>query len=118
MAEIKSKIETLELLDGIKVNLTFNFGRLLWLKNNGYKALVEKAVDFISNGTDDVLNMPVIFYAAYLCATETPAYTEEEFTALVPWDMEELSILFANLNSKKKVDVSKMRSSAINRKAK
>jgi hypothetical protein len=118
MAEIKSKIEKLVLLDGNTVELTFNFARLLFLRANGYEKEVAAAMKFISDGINDVLDMPVVFYAAYLCATREPAYTKDEFIALVPWDMEETATLYANLNSKKKIDVSKMRSSAAKQKAK
>lgn len=118
MAEIKSKIEKLVLLDGNTVELTFNFARLLFLRSNGYEKEVAAAMKFISDGINDVLDMPVVFYAAYLCATKEPAYTKDEFIALVPWDMEETATLYANLNSKKKLDVSKMRSSAAKQKAK
>lgn len=112
MAEITSKIETLELLNGKTVELTLNFARLLYLRNNGYTKEVAAAMAAISGNTIDMLDSPYLFYAAYLCATKEPEYTQEEFIALIPFDLEETSTLFANLISKKKADVSKMRSSA------
>lgn len=118
MAEIKSKIETLELLDGEKVELTLNFARMLWLRANGYEKEVAAAMSVINGKDLDMLEMPYFYYAAYLCANTEIKYTQEEFIALVPWDLKEAMTLFTNLNSKKKVELSKLRSSAINKKAK
>lgn len=118
MAEIKSKIEKLELLDGETVELTLNFARMLYLRANGYKKEVEAAMQVVNGKELDMLEMPYFYYAAYLCANTEIKYTQEEFIALVPWDLEEAVTLFSNLNSKKKVDFSKMRSSAISKKAK
>lgn len=112
MAEITSKVETLELLNGKTVELTLNFSRLLWLRNNGYTAEVAAAMAAINGKTIDMLDMPYLFYAAYLCATQEPEYNQQEFIKLIPFDLEETSMLFASLISKKKADVSKMRSSA------
>lgn len=118
MAEIKSKIETLELLDGETVELTINFARMLWLRANGYEKEVAAAMRVINGKDLDMLEMPFFYYAAYLCANKDIKYTQEEFIALCPWDLEEAVTLFSNLNSKKKIDISKLRSSAINKKAK
>ena len=118
MAEINSKIERLTLEDGNTVELTLNFKKMLWLRANGYTKEVEIAMKVVTGDKFDMLEIPYYFYAAYLCGlktTEKPAYTQEEFIALVPWDMEAVSNIFANLNSKKKVEASKMRSSAARR---
>ena len=118
MAEINSKIEKLEMLDGNIVELTLNFKKLLWLRANGYEAEVKAAMDAINGKELDFLEMPYLFYAAYLCAVNEPAYTQDEFIGALPFDMEEITVTFNNLISKKKVDVSQMRSSAANKKAK
>ena len=119
MAEnIKSKVEKLQLLNGDTVELTLNFARLLYLRANGYEKEVKAAMNAINGTTLDMLDMPFLFYGAYLCATEEPKYTQAQFIDLMPWDMEEISTIYANINSKKKVDLSKMRSSAVNKKAK
>lgn len=119
--EITSKIETLDLRDGNTVKLTLNFARMLWLRSNGYDKEVNMAMRVINGENIDFLEMPIYFYAAYLCALksdETPAYTQEEFIELCPWDMERVAELFARLTTEKKTEVSKMRSSAVNKKAK
>lgn len=118
MAEITSKIEKLELSNGEKVDLTLNFARMLFLRNNGHEKEVNACMQVINGTKIDMLDMPDFLYGAYLCANKTPQYTKEEFTELIPWDMEECLNLWANLNSKKKVDISKIRSSAKNQKAK
>lgn len=119
--EITSKIETLDLRDGNTVKLTLNFARMLWLRSTGYDKEVNMAMRVINGENIDFLEMPIYFYAAYLCALksdETPAYTQEEFIELCPWDMERVAELFAKLTTEKKTEVSKMRSSAVNKKAK
>lgn len=118
MAEINSKIEKLELNDGNVVELTLNFKKLLWLRANGFEKEVAAAMHAINGKELDFLEMPYLFFAAYLCANEEPAYTQDEFIAAIPFDMEEVTVTFTNLVSKKKVEVSQMRSSAANRKAK
>lgn len=118
MAEINSKIEKLELLDGATVELTLNFKKLLWLRANGFEKEVKAAMDAINGQTLDILEMPYLFYAAYLCATNEPAYTQDEFISVVPFDMEEVVVTYSNLVSKKKVTVSQMRSSVPSKKAK
>lgn len=118
MAEINSKIERLELLDGNTVELTLNFKKLLWLRANGFEKEVAAAMHAINGKELDFLEMPYLFFAAYLCATDKPVYTQDEFIGSLPFDMEEITVTFNNLISKKKVDVSQMRSSAANRKAK
>jgi hypothetical protein len=51
-----------------------------------------------------MLDCPKLFYCAYLCANEEPAYTFEEFTALIPFDLEICAKLFQKLTiSKKKI---------------
>lgn len=119
--EITSKIETLELRNGDTVKLTLNFARMLWLRAHGYDKEINMAMRVINGENIDFLEMPIYFYAAYLCALksdETPAYTQEEFIALCPWDMERVAQIFASLTTEKKTEVSKMRSSAVNKKAK
>lgn len=118
MAEIQSKIEKLELLDGNTVELTLNFKKLLWLRANGYEEEVKAAMRAISGKELDFLEMPYLFYAAYLCAVAEPAYTQDEFIGVVPFDMESVANAYANLISKKKAEASQMRSSAANKKAK
>ena len=118
MAEITSKIEKLELENGKTVDLTLNFARMLWLRNNGYDKEVAACMQVINGKEIDMLDMPDFLYGAYLCANKEPEYTKEEFTALLVWDLEEIMQCWANLNSKKKVDISKMRSSAPKQKAK
>ena len=119
--EIISKIETLDLKDGNTVKLTLNFARMLWLRAHGYDKEVNMAMRVINGENIDFLEMPIYFYAAYLCALksdETPAYTQEEFIELCPWDMERIAEVFASLTTEKKTELSKMRSSAVNKKAK
>jgi hypothetical protein len=118
MAEIQSKIEKLELLDGNTVELTLNFKKLLWLRANGHSEEVTAAMHAINGKELDFLEMPYLFYAAYLCAVSEPAYTQDEFIGVLPFDMEIISSVFANLISKKKAEASQMRSSAASRKAK
>ena len=106
MAEINSNIVKLELLDSNVVELTLNFKKLLWLRANGYEKEVKAAMQAIGGQTLDILEMPYLFYAAYLCATTEPAYTQDDFIGNVPFDMEIVSTTFANLMSKKKVKAS------------
>ena len=119
MAEIISKIEKLELLDGSIVDLTLNFKKLLWLRANNYHKEVAVAMEAINKKNLDFLEMPYLFYAAYLCAlptTEKPAYTQDEFIGLMPFNMEHVTEFFASLIEEKKTEVLKMRSSATARK--
>ena len=119
MAEIKSKNETLELLDGETVELTLNFGRLLWLRGAGHEKQVNEAMRFLIDQENiDILRVPAFIWVAYLCATAEPKYTEDEFYGLLPWDLGELTSIIYSLNNKKKAEVSKVRSSAIGKKAK
>lgn len=121
MAEITSKIETLELLDGNTVELTLNFKKLLWLRAHNYQKEVAVAMEAINRKELDFLEMPYLFYAAYLCAlptTETPAYTQDEFIGNMPFNMGRVSEVFASLIEEKKTEVSQMRSSAARKKAK
>lgn len=121
MADIISKHETLELKDGSTVALTLNFEKLLWLRAHGYDKEVAAAMAAISGKELDFLEMPYLFYAAYLCAlptTEEAKYTQSEFIAQMPFDMRRISDIFASLVIEKKTDVSKIRSSAVSRKAK
>lgn len=112
MAEFQSKVEKIELINGDTVELTFNFARLLYLRANGYEKEVNDAMNYINNGIKDVLDIPDVLYAAYLCATKEPAYDRDEFVSLIPFNIDEVVVAFNNLISKKKVDISKMRSSA------
>lgn len=118
MAEIKSKVEKLELLNGVTVDLTFNYGRMLYLRNNGYDKEIAKAMSVINTKDVDLLEIPYYLYAAYLCANKDIEYTQEEFVALVPWDLHANTELFNDLTTKKKVEVSKARSSVAAKKAK
>ena len=121
MANIISKHETLELKDGNTVELTLNFEKLLWLKAHNYDKEVAAAMAAINGKELDFLEMPYLFYAAYLCAlptTEEPAYTQAEFIQQMPFNMGRVSEIFASLVEEKKTDVSKMRSSAARQKAK
>lgn len=113
MAEINSRIETLELINGETVNLTLNFKRLLWLRGNGYEKAVNEAMQMLKDGKDfDIFKLPVFIWVAYLCANEKPAYEEDEFIGLLPWDLEELAQIIAALNAKKKGTPFKARSGA------
>lgn len=121
MANIISKHETLELKDGNTVELTLNFEKLLWLKAHNFKEEVAAAMAAINGKELDFLEMPYLFYAAYLCAlptTEEPAYTQAEFIKQMPFNMGRVSEIFSTLVEEKKTDVSKMRSSAARQKAK
>ena len=119
MAEIKSKIEKLELLDGETVELTLNFKRLLMLRATGYEKAVNEAMRFLVDDKNiDVLRIPSLMWVAYLCATNNPVYTEDEFIGLLPWDLSEMTEIIQSLNNKKKAEVSKIRSSAASKKAK
>lgn len=118
MAEIKSKVEKLELLNGETVDLTFNYARLLWLRNNGYSKEIELAMRIINSKEVDTLELPYYFYAAYLCANKDIKYTKDEFLELVPWNLEKNFELFGLLLGKKKDEISKVRSSARSKKAK
>jgi hypothetical protein len=109
MAQIYSRTVKLELLDGKTVELTLNFKMLLYLRANGYDAEVSTAMKAINGNKLDFLEMPAVFYAAYLCALpmgEKPAYTNEEFVGLVPFDMQKVGEVFAFLISEKKTALS------------
>lgn len=113
MAEIKSSYEILELNDGTPVNLTLNFKKLLWLRGTGHEKEVNEAMRLLSMGKDfDILMIPNFIWVSYLCANDTPAYTEEEFFELLPWDLTQLSNIIAALNTKKKGTPFKKRSNA------
>lgn len=113
MAEINSKIETLELMDGVTVELTLNFKRLLWLRGNGYEKEVNEAMQLLGGGNNvDLLKFPMLIWVAYLCANVNPAYTEDEFIGALPWDFEEIGRVVASLNAKKKGAPFKQRSNA------
>lgn len=100
---IKSRVEKIVLINGDVVEMTLNFKKLLYLRANGYEKEVNMAMKAINGKEITMLDMPFIFYAAYLCMVSEPAYTQDEFIGLLPWDLEECGKLFNNLNSKKKV---------------
>lgn len=112
MAEIHSTIEKLELLDGKTVELTLNFKKLLYLRTKGYEKEVNEAMSLLHKKGLDVLEIPTFLYAAYLCATEKPAYSQDEFIALVPFDINRVYELFTVLNGQKKTPPLKKPSSA------
>lgn len=119
--EITSKMETFELKNGDTVNLTLNFARLLWIRAHGYAKEVEMAMRVVSSEKLQILDMPIYFYAAYLCGLkndEKPKYTQQEFIELCPWNVERIYEVFNKLTTEKKTEVSKMRSSAVPKKAK
>lgn len=119
--EITSKIEKFELKDGNEIELTLNFAKLLWLRAHGYGKEVEIAMQAINKQNLDFIDMPYLFYGAYLCAlptTEKPKYTQNEFIELMPFNLEQVSEIFGNLIEEKKTEVSKIRSSAVHKKAK
>lgn len=114
---IKSRVEKIVLINGEVVELTLNFKKLLYLRANGYEKEVNIAMKSINGKDLDMLDMPFVFYAAYLCATSEPTLTQDEFIGLLPWDIAECVTIFNNLNSKKKAKNSEKRSSAENQKA-
>lgn len=114
---IKSRVEKMVLINGDVISMTLNFKKLLYLRANGYEKEVNLAMKSINGKELDMLDMPFVFYAAYLCANSEPAYTQDEFIGLIPWDLAECGMVFNNLNSKKKVKISEKRSSAESPKA-
>lgn len=105
MAQIYSRTVKLELLDGETVSLTLNFKMLLYLRANGYDNEVAMAMKAINGEKVDWLEMPALFYAAYLCALpagEKPAYTSDEFIGLIPFDVGEVGKVFTSLITQKK----------------
>lgn len=109
MAQIYSRTVKLELLDGANVDLTLNFKMLLYLRANGCNNEVKAAMKAISGAEIDFLDMPMVFYAAYLCGLpieEKPKYTQDEFIGLIPFDMATVAETFAALISEKKTAVS------------
>ena len=103
MAELTSRCEKIQLVDGREVPLTLNFKKLLWLRASGYEKAVNAAMKSINGKELDILEMPALFWCAYLCAVDKPELTEDEFISLLPWDLKETATLFNNLNSKQKV---------------
>ena len=105
MANVYSRTVKLELLDGNTVELTLNFKMLLYLRANGHEEEVKTAMKAINGAKVDFLEMPALFYAAYLCALpagEKPAYSQDEFIGVMPFDMEKVANAFATLISEKK----------------
>lgn len=105
MAQIYSRTVKLELLDGKTVPLTLNFKMLLYLRANGHEEEVKMAMKAINGEKVDWLEMPALFYAAYLCALpagDKPAYTSDEFVGLIPFDVETVGKAFTSLITQKK----------------
>lgn len=102
MEKIVSSLEELTLNDGNTVTLTMNFARLLYLRGHGREKEVAAGMGMLNARELDMLDCPKLFYCAYLCANEEPAYTFEEFTALIPFDLEICAKLFQKLTTSKK----------------
>lgn len=102
MEKIVSSLEELTLSDGNTVTLTMNFARLLYLRGHGREKEVEAGMSMLNAKKIDMLDCPKLFYCAYLCANEEPAYTFEEFTLLIPFDLVMCSELFEKLTTSKK----------------
>ena len=100
--EITSRCEHIKLIDGTEIPLTLNFKKLFYLRANGYEKAVNDAMKMLQKKGIDLLDMPCFLWVAYLCAVDKPAYTEDEFVGLLPWDIPEAMTLFNNLNTKKK----------------
>ena len=99
---IKSSVEKLTLINGDEIELTLNFKKLLYLRSTGYEKDINAAMKSLNGSNLDMLDMPFVFWAAYLCAVDKPAYTQDEFFELLPWDIAECTRLFNDLNTKKK----------------
>ena len=78
-----------ELADGTKVELTLNWGALQRLRAHD-REVYKTASKVIMAGTDDILAMADVMYAAYLCGLYQSRGDAEErisrkdFTALLP----------------------------------
>lgn len=102
MEKIVSSLEELTLNDGNTVTLTMNFARLLYLRGHGREKEVAAGMSMLNSRDPDMLDCPKLFYCAYLCANEEPAYTFDEFAALIPFDLGLCAKLFQKLISSKK----------------
>ena len=97
----------LELVDGTKVELTFNFAKLAKVKNYNKKLYAEFMEALKNKDFDIFFDSLKVLYVAYLCANTDKLKTkevlsEDEFLELVPMDMVLINNLVAELIQKKK----------------
>lgn len=109
----KSGVETLELTDGKKIDLTLNFRKLLDVRNKR-KELYKRYNNAILEGMKDVFDVITILYTAYLCSLEDVdmGMTEESFMEKVPPHVYELNRIARDLTTAKKPEASGKRSEA------
>lgn len=95
--------ETLELINGEKVELTLNFKKLLNVRNKR-KDLYKRYNKAIMDGMNDTFDVITILYTAYLCALDDidTGMTEESFMEKVPPYVYELNKVARNLTIPKK----------------
>ncbi len=101
---MKNTYIELELEDGQIVKLTLNFARLLKIKTEQPK-MYERFMNVLQNSEFDIVfDSLTVLYTGYLCANigNESVLSEEEFTALVPFDLELINVKAGQLVQSKK----------------
>lgn len=100
----KNTYQELELENGEVVKLTLNFARLLKVKNDQPK-LYERFMKVLQNKEFDIVfDSLTVLYTGYVCANTNneSVLSEEEFTELVPFDLEVINVIAGKLIQSKK----------------
>lgn len=100
----KNTYQELELENGEIVKLTLNFARLLKIKSTQPK-LYERFMKVLQNKEFDIVfDSLTVLYTGYVCAniSNESVLSEEEFTELVPFDLEVINVLAGKLIQSKK----------------
>lgn len=102
---MKNTFQELELNNGEKVKLTLNFYNLLQVKNKDAQ-LYNRFMKVLQNKEFDIVfDSLTVLYVGYACANinNESMLSEEEFTQLVPFDLETINVVAgALIQSKKK----------------
>lgn len=99
-----TNVETIELTNGQKVELSINFAALYKLRTVN-KSLYEKYNKLLMKGTEDSLDTLCAVYTGYVCANIDnidKCMTEKEFTELLPYQPAEIMTICRSLLGAKK----------------
>lgn len=96
---MKNTYQELELNNGEVVKLTLNFARLLKIKNDREDLYTRLMKILQATQVDLILDCLTVLYVGYLCANldSKNVLSEEEFTDLVPFDIELINVLSGKL---------------------
>ena len=87
---MRNTYQELELIDGQTIKMTLNFARLLKIKND-QPQIYDRFMKVLSNKEFDIISDSLtVLYVGYLCASigNESILSEDDFTELIPFDLE------------------------------